>query len=211
MPRVIFREGKPDVRIITYPDALRTSWHDVREVIPKLWDGNKKLMRMYIDPDKPKTFPVHAILHIGMLDQPDEAYRFERNSFKSGYELPDVDGKRPDEADKNGGGTWDGLPEMLTTDLPLDKIYNRVKSQLKVCFESTATAMAGLFLTMFTKRMPKWSCRKIQIDISALTITTPRLQNCTTGRRKRGWCLCTYPSNTRAAISIKGFKWLQNW
>ena len=132
MPRVIFRKGKPNIRIITYPDAMKTSWRDARILVPKLWDGEKELYRLYIEEDKPKTFAVAAKIEMGTLDQPGEAYRLERNSFKGEYNLPDVDGKCPDRDDKTGGGTWNNVPEKLSTDIDLDSVYERVNSELRV-------------------------------------------------------------------------------
>ncbi|KAJ4307389.1 hypothetical protein N0V84_012773 [Fusarium piperis] len=131
MPRVIFRENKPNIRIIEYPDAVRTSWSTVRELIPQLWTGSKSLYRLYMDPDEPKSLDVHVLLHIGMLDKPGEAFRIERNGYKCGYDLPDVDGKYPTHDDKTGGGTWDNVPEKISTELDIDSIHKRVTSELK--------------------------------------------------------------------------------
>jgi len=85
MPRVIFRQGKPNIRVVTYPDALRTSWSTVRKLVPRMWDGEKEFFRMYVDEDKPKTFTVDAMIHIGMLDKPGETYRLEKNAFQHEY------------------------------------------------------------------------------------------------------------------------------
>ncbi|KAJ3531243.1 hypothetical protein NM208_g8961 [Fusarium decemcellulare] len=117
MPRVIFRENKPNIRIIEYPDAL--------------WTGSKSLYRLYMDPDEPKSLVVYALLHIGMLDKPGEAFRIERNGYKCGYDLPDVDGKYPTHDDKTGGGTWDNVPEKISTGLDIDLIHKRVTLELK--------------------------------------------------------------------------------
>jgi pyroglutamyl-peptidase len=139
MPRVIFREGQPNIRIILYPDAVRTSWFTVRKLIPRLWNGKKSFYRLYQNEDEPDQFKIHAILHIGMLDQPHEAFRLERNGFKCGYDLPDVDGKWPTEEDKTGGGTWTNVPESLSTDFHLDSLYKRVISELTVCVRNETT------------------------------------------------------------------------
>ncbi len=132
MPRVIFRKGRPNIRVITYPDAMETSWHKTIDLVPRLWNGEKELYRLYIEADKPKTFTVDAMLEMGMLYQPGEAYRLERNSFKGEYDLPDVDGKYPDQDDKTGNGTWNNIPEKLSTDINLDSVYKRVSAELQV-------------------------------------------------------------------------------
>jgi len=132
LPRVIFRGGgRPDIRIITYPDPLPSSWKVVRETVPKFWDGNKDFFRLYRDPDEPAQFPILAVLHMGMLDQPKEDFRLEKHGYKLGYKLPDVDGKYPTHDDLTGGGTWEAVPDKLTTDLNIDAIYERVKSSIE--------------------------------------------------------------------------------
>ena len=133
LPRVIFRDSKPDIRIIIYPDAVWTGWEFVRKLVPKLWDGEKKTFKLYEDPQKPKKFHIDAMLHIGMLDQPHEAFRLERYSFKGEYKLPDAGGKTPNEDDRTGGGRWKDVPQRLETELHLDSIYDRVTAQVKVC------------------------------------------------------------------------------
>jgi hypothetical protein len=54
------------------------------------------------------------VLQIGMLDEPGEAYRLERNAFKHEHNLPDVDVRYPDKDDKTGGGTWKHVPKRLS-------------------------------------------------------------------------------------------------
>lgn len=104
----------------------------MRKLIPQLWDGEKDFFRLYNDPNESNTIKIHATLHLGMLDKPREAFRLERNAFKGDYELPDVDGERPNEDDKTGGGTWKDVPEKLSTDLNLDSIYKNIAPQLQV-------------------------------------------------------------------------------
>ncbi|KAJ3534577.1 hypothetical protein NM208_g7478 [Fusarium decemcellulare] len=134
MPRVIFRDGdgRPNIRLVLYPEPLPSSWHGIREAVPQYWDGDKDFFRLYRDPDEPPHFQVAGVLHMGMLDQPNEAFRLEKNSYKLGYDLPDVDGKYPDHDDLTGGGTWDGVPEKLSTDLDIYSIHEKVKSHVKV-------------------------------------------------------------------------------
>lgn len=133
MPRVIFRENKPNIRIIIYPEPIWTGWETVRKLVPALWDAKTDTFRMYKDPDKSATVKIDAMLHMGILDKPKLPWRLERYSFKSGYVFPGAGNKKPSEADRTGGGRWVGLPERLETDLNLDSIFEQVKSQLKVC------------------------------------------------------------------------------
>ena len=149
MPRVIFRdEGRPEIRLVLYPEPLPSSWHAVREAVPQFWDGNKDFFRIYRDPDMAPNFPVAAVLHMGMLDQPNEAFRLEKNSYKRGYELPDIDGKHPDHDDLTGGGTWANVPDILSTDLDIDTIHQKVKSQVKVSSPSFPLHYAAVLTTL---------------------------------------------------------------
>lgn len=133
MPRVIFRDGaRPDIRVVLYPKPVPSSWHAVREAVPRFWDGDKSFFCLYRDPDTPANFPVAATLHMGMLDEPKEAFRLEKNGYKHGYKLPDEDGKYPDHDDLTGGGTWEGVPDKLSTDLDIEAIHQKVKSEVKV-------------------------------------------------------------------------------
>ncbi|KAF2253825.1 hypothetical protein BU26DRAFT_601870 [Trematosphaeria pertusa] len=130
MPRVIFRDEKPNIRIIIYPDPIWTGWEEVRKLVPKLWDAEKDTFRMYVDPEKSKTMKIDAMVHMGILDKPNLPWRFERYPFTSGYELPGTGGKTPTDEDKTGGGRWKALPDRLETGLNLDSIYERVCSQV---------------------------------------------------------------------------------
>ncbi|KAF6836764.1 hypothetical protein CPLU01_03558 [Colletotrichum plurivorum] len=132
MPRVIFRDGdKPNIRIVLFPEPVESSWSYIRKTLPRFWDGDRDLFRLHREDDEPKTFPVAAAVHMGMLDQPNEDYRLEKHGYKKGYELPDVDGKHPDEDDLTGGGTWKDVPDRLDTALDVDYLYERVKSDVK--------------------------------------------------------------------------------
>ncbi|TPX13510.1 uncharacterized protein E0L32_005981 [Thyridium curvatum] len=131
LPRVVFRDGRPNIRVILYPDPLPSSWKAVRETVPRFWDGEKDFFRLYRDPDEPPQFSVTAVLHMGMLDKPREAFRLEKHGYKLGYQLPDVDGKYPDHDDLTGGGTWAGVPDRLSTDLDIDTIHRRVESDIE--------------------------------------------------------------------------------
>jgi len=133
LPRVIFRnDGRPDIRLVLYPEPVPSSWNAIRKAVPQFHKGDKDFFGIWRDPETPQHFDVAAVLQMGMLDQPDEAFRLEKNGYKLGYELPDVDGKRPDHDDLTGGGTWDDVPEKLSTDFDLDTIIQKVKSQVKV-------------------------------------------------------------------------------
>lgn len=84
------------------------------------------------DSNNSKSFKVHAMLHLGMLDQPNEAFRLERNGFKKGYSLPDMDGKFPDNDDLTGEGEWKDLPDKLPTDVDVDRLYEEVIARCDV-------------------------------------------------------------------------------
>jgi hypothetical protein len=146
---VIFRDNKPNIRIITYPKPVHGAWTSVRRLVPRIWDGDKNLFGVYKDPDKlgDDTFKVHAILHMGMLDEPNYAYRLERNGFKMGYSLPDMEGKTPSEDDPTGGGTWNDSPDMLSTDVDVNAVFRKIKTRLHVsmsCLPDVLTFGLGL-------------------------------------------------------------------
>jgi len=133
LPRVIFRANKPDIRILTYPKPLHNGWTFLRHFVPKIWDGDRDLFGLEKGSGQTEhKFKVHAILHMGMLDQPNSSFRLERNGFKKGYTLPDIDGKHPSEDDLTGGGTWKNLPDRLSTDIDIEGVFEKIKSELDV-------------------------------------------------------------------------------
>ncbi|KAI1151383.1 hypothetical protein F4825DRAFT_357898 [Nemania diffusa] len=132
MPRVIFRDnGLPDIRIVLYPKSIPSSWSWIRQMIPKFWDGSRAFFGIYRDEGESPDFPIAAILHMGMLDQPNELFRLERHGYKDGYALPDIDGRHPDHDDLTGGETWNDVPNKLSTDLNIDFIYEKVKADIE--------------------------------------------------------------------------------
>jgi len=140
MPRVLFRDsGRPNIRLALYPEPLPSSWRLIREAVPRYWDGDKDFFRVYRDPDGPPRSPVAAVLHMGMLGQPLEAFRLEKNGYKLGYDLPDVDGRYPDHDDLTGGGTWGGVPDKLSTDIDVEAMLKQVSPKSR-CVRSSSLA-----------------------------------------------------------------------
>jgi len=184
MPRVIFREGKPNVRIIKYPDAVRTSWEAVGKLIPPLWEGKKAFCRLWEEEEGGSdSFEIDAVLHMGMLDKPHEAFRLERNGYKSGYDLPDVDGKYPTDDKKTGDGTWRETPEKLSTDADLDAIYKQISAELSVSIlipTSPALWIKHVGLpNCGSSGCPRGHCRRpppIPLRIHLLLVSRPLLQ-----------------------------------
>ncbi|KAJ8123351.1 hypothetical protein ONZ43_g680 [Nemania bipapillata] len=132
MPRVIFRgNGLPNIRLVLYPEPVPSSWNWIRKMTPKFWDGSKKTFDVYCDNGESPDLPVTAILHMGMLDQPGVSFRLEKNGYKKGYKLPDIDGREPDDDDLNGGGMWEDVPDMLSTDLDVKFIHEKVTGNIE--------------------------------------------------------------------------------
>ncbi|KAI1123110.1 hypothetical protein F5Y10DRAFT_60778 [Nemania abortiva] len=132
MPRVIFRgNGLPDIRLMLYPEPIPSSWSWIREKIPQFWDGSKEFFGVYRGADESLNFPIAAMLHMGMLDQPNEAFRLEKHAYRDGYEFPDIDGRRPDHDDLTGGGTWGDIPDKLSTDLDINFVHDKVKADIE--------------------------------------------------------------------------------
>jgi hypothetical protein len=209
MPRVIFREGKPNVRIIKYPDAVRTSWEAVRKLIPPLWEGKKAFYRLWEEEEEEEegesdSPEIDAVLHIGMLDKPHEAFRLERNGYKSGYDLADADGKYPTDGDKTDDGTWGQTPEKLSTDTDLDAIHKRVSAELSVSNLILLLQPCGLTCSLpnWLFRMSPWSLPKTTPDSFADTFITRLLSAATTKVRREDWFSSTCPSSMKA----KAFK-----
>ena len=97
-----------------------------------MWDGDKRHYGLPVEENEEERFEVSAVLHIGMIGEPNGFYRLERNSFKSEYSLPDVDGKRPTEEDRSGNGTWVHLPQKLSSEYDVDAMVDFVRSSTEV-------------------------------------------------------------------------------
>jgi len=131
LPRVIFRSRRPNIRILTYPTPVKTSWETARKTVPDLWSARKQDYGIYVGPKTSETFTIHAMVHLGMEDEDEAPFSFEKQAYKSGFEDPDVDGKEPSKEDLSGGGTWSDCPEILKTDLDVERLYQEVKSEIQ--------------------------------------------------------------------------------
>lgn len=100
-------------------------------------------MGLPVDEENPgETLKVEAVLHMGSLDQPGEAFRIERQSFKGEYSLPDSQGKVPSEDDKTGEGDWVDFPNKLGTDINVEEVLEAVKANVSV--GATGTLLQSL-------------------------------------------------------------------
>ncbi|KAI0147058.1 hypothetical protein GGR57DRAFT_264705 [Xylariaceae sp. FL1272] len=130
LPRVIFRRGKPDIRIFTYPTPIKTSWEAARKTAPVLWEARKADYGVFVQPNTSETFDIDAMIHLGMDDGSEAPFSLEKMAYKGKFEDPDVDNKTPSEEDRTGGGSWENCPETLKTDFDVDKIYEQVSAQI---------------------------------------------------------------------------------
>jgi hypothetical protein len=128
-PRGIFRHGKPNIRIVTYPDEKRIDHLTWGEDVSRLWDGQKELFGLPSGYKTAPTFHVDAVLHISTLAQPSEEYRLERDAYEGSYTPPDKFGNYRDDS-KIPDKTEDA--EKRSTDFDVDFIIQRVRSELKV-------------------------------------------------------------------------------
>ncbi|KAI8961723.1 peptidase [Daldinia sp. FL1419] len=103
----------PAVRILKH-GPVRVNYQVVRDLVPTLWD----------DPQQ----KVDYVIHIGMAG-PQHVYSIERRGHRDGYDKYDVDGQllRDEQRHKLEGDKWiwHDVPEELTTDLEIGKIYKR--------------------------------------------------------------------------------------
>jgi pyroglutamyl-peptidase len=95
-----------------HPEPVRVAYKAVRELIPRLWDNQK----------------IDYMIHIGMATSR-KFYSVERRGHRDGYEMRDVDGKRPGET-KERGKEWDGLPGELLTDASINDTWLRWRAAL---------------------------------------------------------------------------------
>lgn len=133
LPKFIFRTGEPDIRVLTYPKAFKTSWETAEPVVPTLWKGNKADYGLNMEPDQPNTFNIDAMVLLGMDDDDDSRFSFEKKAYRGQFENRDFVNKAPSQADLTGNGTWALAPEVIETDLDVYGIYRQVKSEMKAC------------------------------------------------------------------------------
>ncbi|KAF4628397.1 hypothetical protein G7Y89_g9758 [Cudoniella acicularis] len=107
----------PRVRLLVYPEPVRVSYKVVRDLVPKLWEGQT----------------IDYAVHIGMASGR-KFYSVERGGHRTGYNARDVDGellgdeeRRAQEGDK---WIWSGLPDELLTSVALDDVWRRWRTAL---------------------------------------------------------------------------------
>jgi len=132
LPRVIFRSKKPNIRVLTYPTPIKTSWETARNIVPTLWAAKKNDYGIYVGPKTSETFRIDAMIHLGMEDETEAPFSFEKKAYKRKFEDPDVDDKEPSGEDLTGSGTWDSCLEVMETDLDVEGIWKQVTSEIKV-------------------------------------------------------------------------------
>lgn len=147
------------MRIRVHPEPIRVSYRVVRDLVPKLWDG---------DGDGKNDNSADIVIHVGMAG-PRLFYSVERRGHRDGYAMRDVDGEllRDDEERERergrgrgrreekgeggdeggnegegenrgtgGGWVWEGLPAELLTDFDLDDVLARWRGYCPVGFFS---------------------------------------------------------------------------
>lgn len=113
------------VRILAHPDPVRVSYEAVRDLVPRLWGG-----------ERGPAGGVDLALHIGMAG-PEAQYSLERRAHRDGYRMPDVDGRLLGDEERRrrqgDGWIWHGLPEILASDLDVDATFSRWVDKCPVC------------------------------------------------------------------------------
>ncbi|KAK6958154.1 hypothetical protein Daesc_000949 [Daldinia eschscholtzii] len=103
----------PPVRILKH-GPVRVNYQVVRDLVPTLWDNPER--------------KVDYVIHIGMAG-PQHVYSIERRGHRDEYDKQDVDGQLlgDEQRHKLEGDKWiwHDVPEELTTDLEIGRIYKR--------------------------------------------------------------------------------------
>jgi len=96
----------------------------VRELVPKLWDGNG-------EGEGAKRPKIDYMLHIGMAAGRN-FYSVEKCGHRDGYAIPDVDGKLCEDKKRSEGKkwVWEGCPEKIVTDVDIDDVWRRWRCEL---------------------------------------------------------------------------------
>jgi len=114
------------------PNPIKTSWEAARNIVPTLWAAKKIDYEIYVGPKTSETFRIDAMIHLGMEDETEAPFSFEKKAYKCKFEDPDVDDKEPSGEDLTGSGTWDSCLEVMETDLDVEGIWKQVTSEIKV-------------------------------------------------------------------------------
>lgn len=118
----------PRVRLLVHKPAVRVSYDTVRELVPRLWDGDEEERRRAGEEDGNDERGYDLALHIGMAGPP-VRYSIERRGHRDGYRHRDVDGKYLDDdkrREREGDDwVWHGVPSELLTDLDIEGIYEK--------------------------------------------------------------------------------------
>lgn len=146
----------PPVRIVVYPEPVRVSYAFVRDLVPKLWDG--QTVRLEDDPSATFTPPprIDLLLHIGMAG-PRLHYSLERFGRRDSYAMRDVDGCLPTVDTDNPEWPWHGVPPAIASDVDLEAALPRWQAYTapQDCPRMTAPDLrlsidAGRYLCDFT-------------------------------------------------------------
>jgi pyrrolidone-carboxylate peptidase len=110
----------PPVRILIHPEPVKVAYKEVRELVPKLWDGGRK---------------IDFMIHIGMASGR-RFYSVERRGHRDGYYMKDVDDKFLDDlyylkrTRDPKDWIWNDVPEELTTAADIDDVWRRWRLSL---------------------------------------------------------------------------------
>lgn len=136
----------PRVQLLVHPEPIKVSYQVVRSLVPKLWnlegdghDGGEK------GPHSPAPKKIDLAIHLGMAG-PRPFYSIERRGHRTGYNLPDVDGKRIEGEDEK---FWDDVPDELLTDLDLDDVMKKWEKYSPETSDLRISEDAGHYLCDF--------------------------------------------------------------
>ncbi len=129
---VIFRGKRPNLRILTFPTPIKTSWETARTTVPVIWEARKEVYGEYKAPNSSDTIKIDAFIYLGMEDDDDAPFSFEKQAQKRKFEGANVDNREPTEDDLTGAGRWNNCPETISTEIDVETALKQVVSKIQV-------------------------------------------------------------------------------
>ena len=156
MGQSIVRSDLPRINVLPYSRSIRTSWEDVQQVIPTIWQGLKSDYpdHDFGDESDAGTFPIDFLIHIGMRRETEHSsYLFETRASGDCYEREDVDGKTPPPDSVN---RWADSPNELHNAFNVPAALEEITKEMPVRslngsshFVRVWFAQRGLFANLF--------------------------------------------------------------
>ena len=97
------------MRILVHPEPVEVAYKNVRQLVPKLWEGRK----------------IDYMIHIGMATGR-KFYSVERRGHRDGYKMKDVNGEFLEDFEREERSSpWVGMPDELKSSCDIDDTWRR--------------------------------------------------------------------------------------